>query len=315
MHYLAFDVSRDHADGVLMTPRLRVVERFHLPNTLDAVRPVLMRLQRAHPRLLAGVESTNMYHLPVVSVCTELALPCRVLNPLLTREILKASIRKRKTDREDAVVIAKLLVQGEGRLMTRADLVCPGTILARSAIKMRGVWTSLLLHARHVERLQGTPSVSLMQSVEAIARTRRQLQREAIAQSPSEQRALLTSIPGLGDWLATVILGEIGDIRRFPSGDALIAYAGLDPQIRQSGAVLHTTGRLTKRGSAHLRWALCCGANTARQSDPELKAFYRKKRAEGKRHTAAMCATARKLAYRIHAVLRRGVPYVVRCGC
>lgn len=311
MHYLAFDVSRDSADGVLTTRTLRIRERFHVPNTEAALHPIVERLHREHPKLTVGAESTNMFHLPVVSVCTDLALPCRIVNPLLTKEVLRASIRKRKTDREDAVVIAKLLVQGEGRPMTRGECVDEGKTLVRSARMLQGIRQSLLLHVRHVERLHGCAPDGLVQILTDVTKEKEELQGKAIARSDTEQRTVLTSIPGIGDWLATVLLAEMGNATRFRSGDALIAYAGLDPRVKQSGAMLRT-GRLTKRGSPHLRWALCCAANGSRKFDPELRAFYERKRAEGKRHTAALCATARKLTYRVHAVLRRGTPYVVR---
>ncbi|PIT98232.1 MAG: hypothetical protein COT71_01670 [Candidatus Andersenbacteria bacterium CG10_big_fil_rev_8_21_14_0_10_54_11] len=90
----------------------------------------------------------------------------------------------------------------------------------------------------------------------------------------------------------------------------MVAYAGLDPRIKQSGSKLNTTGRLTKRGSPMLRHALYVAANVARRFDPELNAYYLKKREEGRRHAEVLCIIARKLLYRIHAVLRERRPYV-----
>jgi len=86
----------------------------------------------------------------------------------------------------------------------------------------------------------------------------------------------------------------------------------LDPKIRQSGHCLNNQGKLTKRGSPHLRQALFVAASVARMHDPELKAYYEKKRSEGKKYTVAVCATARKLIYRIYIVWKRQTPYVVQ---
>lgn len=67
---------------------------------------------------------------------------------------------------------------------------------------------------------------------------------------------LLQSIAGIGPKLAPVIWSEIGNIERFTNAKQLIAYAGLDPKIRQSGHTLNTQGKLTKRGSPYLERGL-----------------------------------------------------------
>lgn len=70
-------------------------------------------------------------------------------------------------------------------------------------------------------------------------------------------------------------------------------------------------GKLTKRGSPHLRRSLFIAANVARRFDPNLQALYDKKRAEGKSYTVATCVVARKLVAIIHAVWLRQTPYKV----
>jgi transposase len=84
----------------------------------------------------------------------------------------------------------------------------------------------------------------------------------------------LTAIPGISTVLAATILGEIGDIQRFPSLSPLIAYAGFDPTVHQSGHFLATRSRLSKRGSPYLRRAIWLTAMTARRYNPDLAAFY-----------------------------------------
>lgn len=105
------------------------------------------------------------------------------------------------------------------------------------------------------------------------------------------------------------ILSEIGDIQRFPSSRPLIAYAGLDPKVRQSGTTLNRNTRLTKRGSPELRRSLFLAANVARMFDPELHVCYETRRKHGKSYTQSTIAVAQKLCNRIYAVLTRGTPY------
>jgi transposase len=119
----------------------------------------------------------------------------------------------------------------------------------------------------------------------------------------------LVTIPGIGPVLAAAILGEIGDISRFPTGVKLVAYAGIDPTVRQSGQFNGTRNRMSKRGSPYLRRAIWLAASTAKTYNPILRDFYEQKRAEGKHPMAATGAVARKLTYIIHAVLRDRKPY------
>lgn len=311
MSYVACDVSRDVVDVVVTTRALTIRQRYQCPNTTAAVQTLLQQITARHPHVLVGVESTALYHRSVVEACTHLQVPCRLINPVLTKEVITHSIRKRKTDRDDALVIAKLLQQGEGRPVTAAAVVNPTKALVRSIIKLGHVATQLTLHSRHVGGVCGQVPLPLATLTNQVHAARQQLQAEVLA-TTVPRRHLAQSLPGIGAWLATVILAELGEVTRFTSADAIVAYAGLDPRVKQSGGRQVMSGRLTKRGSAHLRWALFCAANIARQCDPQLKAYYQKKRGEGKTHTVAVCATAKKLTYRLYAVLTRGTPYQKR---
>jgi transposase len=122
----------------------------------------------------------------------------------------------------------------------------------------------------------------------------------------------LTTIPGIGTTAAAIILGEIGDINRFTCVEQLVAYAGIDPTVYQSGQFEGNQAHMSKRGSPHLRRILWLAATMARIKDPELKAFYWKKRAEGKGYGTAMGAVCRKLLARIYVVLREKRPYIIR---
>lgn len=66
----------------------------------------------------------------------------------------------------------------------------------------------------------------------------------------------ILSIPGIGYTLGATIVAEIGNISRFPSPAKLLAFAGLEPSIYQSGKFVPSSGKMVKRGSPFLRWAL-----------------------------------------------------------
>ena len=121
----------------------------------------------------------------------------------------------------------------------------------------------------------------------------------------------ITTIPGIGTVLGAVILSEFGDINRFDKPSQLVAYAGIDATVSQSGEYEGTHNVMSKRGSPYLRKALFQAALVASNSDPVLKAYYQKKRAEGKHHKTCIGAVARKLCNIIYAVLKNDKPYQV----
>jgi len=122
----------------------------------------------------------------------------------------------------------------------------------------------------------------------------------------------ITSIPGIALATGAAILAEIGDVSRFESEDKLIAYAGIDATVHQSGQFHATQMHMSKRGSPYLRLALWQAASMSILHNEELKAYYHKKRKEGKAHGTAIGAVCRKLLIRIYVILKENRPYIVR---
>ncbi len=106
---------------------------------------------------------------------------------------------------------------------------------------------------------------------------------------------VLTQLPGVGPFIALVILAEVGDVSRFGSARKLASWAGLTPAVRGSDRVAHY-GHISKRGSVLLRWALCEAAQTAKRSPQFAASFQAIARRRGKK--IATTAVARKLLTR-----------------
>ena len=121
----------------------------------------------------------------------------------------------------------------------------------------------------------------------------------------------ITTIPGIGSVTGAIIISEFGDISRFDKPSKLVAFAGIDATVSQSGEFDGTHNVMSKRGSPYLRKALFQAALVASNSDPVLKAYYQKKRAEGKHHKTCVGAVARKLCNIIYAILKNDKPYEV----
>lgn len=135
---------------------------------------------------------------------------------------------------------------------------------------------------------------------------------DALAEKVKEYD-LLRSIPGIGNKIAATILSEIGEIDRFDHPGRLVAFAGVDPSVYASGKFVATSNRITKRGSKRLRRALYlavqCGLR--RSTNQRLRAFYDKKREEGKAHKVAVIACVNKLLRWIYAILHHQEPYQI----
>jgi transposase len=119
----------------------------------------------------------------------------------------------------------------------------------------------------------------------------------------------ITTIPGIGNVLGASILAEIGDISRFSNPKKLVAYAGLDATVHESGQFTGTRSRISKRGSPYLRRAIWIAAFSAKKSNPVFAEYYNKKLGEGKHKQTAIGACARKLTYLIYYILKEQKPF------
>lgn len=122
----------------------------------------------------------------------------------------------------------------------------------------------------------------------------------------------ITSIPGVGAVTGAALLAEIGDIQRFDAPEKLVAYAGIDATVYQSGDFEARETHMSKRGSPFLRIAIWQAASMAVMYDPQLKDYYRRKKEEGKHHGTVIGAVARKLLATIFIILKENRPYEIR---
>lgn len=134
---------------------------------------------------------------------------------------------------------------------------------------------------------------------------------EEMAELVENQDQYLTTITGVGPVTAAVIISEVGDIQRFKRPNQLLAFAGLDASVHQSGDFTGTRNKLSKRGSPYLRRAIWQAAFVASVRDPALSLYYQSLRKRGKHHGTAVGAVCRKLVNIIFAVWTKAKPYEI----
>jgi len=120
---------------------------------------------------------------------------------------------------------------------------------------------------------------------------------------------LLTSIGGVGKPSAVSFLTELGDINNFATYKQLTAFIGTDPTIYQSGTSVNIKGSISKRGNSHLRRTLWHMARAATVWNTTLKAYYDKKRNEGKTFKQSVIAVANKLIRIIFSMLKNNTKF------
>ena len=191
----------------------------------------------------------------------------------------------------------------------------------------RGAWrdahaTALLAAARETLQLWGADGIDFAELAADIAVEAEQAQvlteqiedydeRIANLYAETDPAGLIISAPGVGPVIAAVIAGRVGDPHRFTSLAAIRAYSGLVPKVSQSGQSEHIKG-ITKAGDPMLREALFAAADSARKTDPQLAAKYKRLMATDRHHTSAVCHIATILLTRIATCWRTGEHYVIR---
>ena len=119
----------------------------------------------------------------------------------------------------------------------------------------------------------------------------------------------LLSVPGINIIACAIILGETNNFDNFSNATKLLAFAGLDPKIRQSGNFSATSCRMSKKGSPYLRYALIFTAwNTVRHSE-KFNKYYCLKRSQSKSHYNALGHVAHKLVRVIFTLIKKDISY------
>ncbi len=382
--FLGIDISKGKFDGCCIDGAGRQLFHVSLPMNRAGFEKLITHLcATSLPKtsVLIGMESTACYHISLFSFLVALGYTASVINPLLISNFVKLQLRKTKTDKKDAAVIARFLFeQGDQlsqtiassyisdlrelsrqresllnqttalkceikrvlaitfpelesimgiftrttlRVLTRFPSACSLAQTNRTELAKvlqndsRGrntpVSSDLLLKAARssVGTASSSRELILRQKASILIHLEDHLQELTntligLCQSAMEKDVqILTSIRGIGDKTAANFLIEMGgDIQNFENHNKLIAMAGLDPSVYQSGKY-EGHSRITKRGNRHLRRVIWLMATRVIQFNDTFKTYYRKRVEDGLPYKKAVLATAHKLIRIIFALLSR----------
>ncbi len=155
-------------------------------------------------------------------------------------------------------------------------------------------------------------SLSLSLTLEEIAFYGKQIERLEIEihEIFKEYPSPILTIPGIGEVIGAMIVSEIGNIERFSNPNKLLAYAGLEPSVYQSGKFMPSSGSMVKRGSPYLRWAIIWAARLAPRFSNTFGVYLDKKSAEGKHFNVATSHVAKKLVRVIFSLQKNNSVFV-----
>jgi transposase len=239
-----------------------------------------------------------------------------VLNPLIMKKFASSGIRKTKTDKVDAALLAKIgFLEPNLRLFKETPEHIEKKLLSQmiGSLKRKRRECVQRLHQLEEMRILGGASgeacvASLHTLIHAMDAEIAGLEQKLMALT-SKEAGLIATIPGVGAASASRITAELGDVSRFRRRDQVTAFAGLDPSIRESGTSVRGRSRITKRGSPGLRGILGQAAWGVMMHNPVFKDYYEKKKSEGKHYLTILMAIAKKLLLLIYGMLKSGASY------
>jgi transposase len=378
--FVGIDVSKDKFDACGIREDGTKLFQFSAAMDRNGFEKLKMHLSSVPiASVLIGMESTASYHVNLFSYLASEGYAVVVINPLLISNYVKMQLRKTKTDKKDAWIIAQFLLANKDSLIRRATspLISDLRELARQRESLVGQMTSLKNDIKRIlnitfpelehlagiftksmlKLLQRYPSACALKDIDPDQLTRMLIEdsygrkRGAFAEAllkaarssigtPSPMKDvilkqkvslhlhldealqeiterllqssrgmmgddmdILNSIKGIGEKTAASFLIEMGgDIQQFDQPGKIIAMAGIDPAVRQSGKY-EGSSRITKRGNRHLRRIIWLMTTQVIHYCDVFRAYYLKRKKDGLPYKKAVLATAHKLVRVIYAML------------
>jgi len=155
-------------------------------------------------------------------------------------------------------------------------------------------------------------SLELQQTIQRIKMMENQIKLTEAKINPilDELHSPILTIPGISYRMAAIIIAETENFSNFNSAEKVLAFAGLEPSVYQSGQLTSTHAKMVKRGSKYLRYALFNASKYVCHWDPGFGQYLAKKRAEGKAYNVAVSHAAKKLTRVIFHLVKTNQPFV-----
>lgn len=287
----------------------------HFPNSPTGFARLAKWLENRGIQLVhACLEATGGWSEELATYLHERGHAVSIVNPSVIYAFARCNMSRTKTDKADAKLIAhycslmhpmlwKPPAQAERRL--------------QRLVRRRVALDAMRTQERNRLQIPGAEDIqkSLLATIAFLEQQMAEIDdeiRSLIDGDPTlrTRSALLQSIPGVGERVATTLLGEIPHMSEFRSSKAVAAFAGLCPRERRSGSSV-SESRLSRVGNSHVRRVLYMPALIAMRCNPILTAFAGKLRERGKRPKQIIAAVMRRLLVLAYGILKAARPFEV----
>lgn len=269
-------------------------------------------------QLHACMEATGRYGEALAEFLYEQGFEVSVVNPARIKAYGQSQLRRNKTDRLDAALIADFCRSQKPPLWTPPPphwrelqgLVRHLADLEVDRQRQRNRLDALQHSASPSAIVQANLQQQIQFLSEQIQHVKNNIQ-DHIDQHPDlkRERDLLVSIKGVGRLTAAKLMAEFRAITHFDDVRQLVAFAGLNPKHRQSGSSIKGRTRISKMGRASIRATLYMPAVVARQHNPILKSFADRLQQRGLNNMEIIVAVMRKLLHLAFGILKSGRPF------
>jgi transposase len=270
--------------------------------------------ERSATNVHVCMEATGQYGDKVAEYLYTQGFSVSVVNPARIKHYANSKLRRNKTDKADAQLIAEYCVREKPAFWTPP----PASFKELQAL-VRHLEDLQGLKRQEANRLQsGVRSTFVLDNLtsicdyldEQIRNTKREIQEHINRHNELKRmQELLITIPGIGKLTASKLLGEIRNVVDFQSARQLAAYAGLTPRNFLSGTSVHKKSRLSKTGNTNLRKALYMPAVVAKRRNPIIRSFCERLSQNGLQPMEVIGAAMRKLLHLVFGILKTGRPF------
>jgi len=380
-HFIGIDISKDKFNYAIIDDSMSILNEGQFDMDAKGFNDFNKALKSYSDAVIA-LESTGNYHLNLLAFLTANEHTVALINPALIKKFAQTiTLRKTKTDKIDAIIIAKFILKNiehinyfvpkniddittlarvreniskqiaKTKTQLKQHLVVvfpelmanynifsdyilsiveefptPKAVLKAPKSKVKGVFNKLakkgrkpaLTYDKFIELAKDSIGISthnyaliIKHDIQMLRFLNQQIDEitenflDEINKNKKDDLEIIKSIKGISDITSAHFLAEIKDIDRFENKRKLAAYAGIDPSIKQSGA-MYSRGRISKKGSRSLRRYLYLMASGVMRCNEYFRAYYLKKKNEGMQHRKAMIALCNKLVRVLYAMLKNG---------
>jgi transposase len=288
------------------------VETFE--NTPDGHRKLIKWLGR---QARVCMEATGVYHLQLALALGAAGVEVMVVNPRVAKDFAGALSNRSKTDKVDTAVLLEYVVRMEfvawqaprPAVLELRELGRRISELVRASVEEKN-----RLHARDASGLSSTVRRDLGEHIVQLQKRIQAIESSAVEVVMGdallrEQFDLIRKARGFGRRTALLLLTELAVLDPTMTVRQLVAHAGLDPRVYESGTSVQKVVRISKVGNARIRAILYMNALSAIRHDRGARLFFAHLVARGKKRMQALVAVMRKLLHGIWTVLQRRVPY------